>query len=757
MRTAEAKDETWVARLATFAVSRVESAMTPPTFFKLAQQILLSMAESVSLQKAVFQKLWKSRQLQQFTPGAIIGVIMQAFEKDALVDEACRAFCLLQLRVSLRQMQRGKDGRAMADTWQQWLNQADQHEDSLYVEVILRFVMQCARDSTSDDDTLDACPELTRLQDAWGVAADKEQTVGTLRVSLLLQNPDFWNSAMGVSRKRASSLSPQVMQPLLKSLESLSQKIVVEDLTVREVFNTAASLEAWENPVLVGLLEERSSIALGQSLQKIIKKLRFMQEFEVNVRRHLLVVFQGQGRARDFAKMLYESFLKASIAGDYKLSDVPNLSVKLAQINEDAWQLPVTLPPEQQRTLDNTPDPTFCSVLKAIKTLHLARSERNRPLQRMFQEIEQEMKRAGDKLNLLDTILFLYNGIEQMLNELSGFAAEDAQAGIPSQILSSIERHWAGIAPQQVPHLLKEINSVTSLLRGDLDEIGRRLEAVLQGRQTVDFWNLCNRILTSLSSCISNRPIGEVFSEETKCHIASLQTMHKAFEAAVAQKETKLTTADLDNVMAATQRIRGLLEAFGAGGSGGFDSVLRLVTTMAEVPGLSFLKILLSSAQKGEHLAMRLTELVEGALTQETLTNVEQASAVFMPLCVAALASMNTAVDPNKFSPMVESEWSREIQRSALEARSKGDIGGLMLSMLQEAHRKRDKNGAKLADFFEGLRSALRQGQVVQQKLEENSDDATAVSNTVTWMPVRVSFCAFFCIFCQAKSNHQPR
>ena len=54
-----------------------------------------------------------------------------------------------------------------------------------------------------------------------------------------------------------------------------------------------------------------------------------------------------------------------------------------------------------------------------------------------------------------------------------------------------------------------------------------------------------------------------------------------------------------------------------------------------------------------------------------------------------------------------------------------------MLRLLTEAIQK---DGRKLPERIECLRSALRQGQVVQQKLEETSDDATAVSNTVHGM-----------------------
>ena len=125
--------------------------------------------------------------------------------------------------------------------------------------------------------------------------------------------------------------------------------------------------------------------------------------------------------------------------------------------------------------------------------------------------------------------------------------------------------------------------------------------------------------------------------------------MRHAFQASSEENAVGLKTEDLDSISEATQRTTQL---FAFLGPEGFDMVSRLVASMADVPGLSFLRVLLSSVQKGEHLATRLAELVEGALTQDTLDSVEQASALFMPLAVAVLSAMDVKVDGSKFQQM---------------------------------------------------------------------------------------------------------
>ena len=98
-----------------------------------------------------------------------------------------------------------------------------------------------------------------------------------------------------------------------------------------------------------------------------------------------------------------------------------------------------------------------------------------------------------------------------------------------------------------------------------------------------------------------------------------------------------------------------------------------------------------------------------------------------MPMCIGALRVMDQDVDSRRFET-VATYWSEDVRKSALQTRSIYGLGELVLRMLKEAHFR---FGAKLPETLESLQSALRQGQVVQHKLQENDDDATAVSNTV--------------------------
>ena len=729
----EATDERWVSFVVQFAASVLERKKTAATSMRQALQILRSLRGSVDLQKASFHRLWSCAQSQHFNASDVVEAILhQAFDKDVFCEEACCAYLILQLRRSLHQTAGSRDGWWRGEQLSEWLNRAHEHEHSWCVEVILRFALRCSSDHTllGQDMAAGACPEIDRLQRAWGVE-QVDDSMGVVALKVLLQHPKFWQRACRIAQQRAQSLTPGIMLPLHQSVQSLVRKIMSEELTVQDMLR-AATLNAWENTLFVELLEcDRSPAQVKTKLQGMIEKVRFMQEFEVGTH-HLSVVFPGHAKAKDLAEVLRKSFVEAATATQCELVPrVGQLDVPLGKVNENTWKLPAELPSELQWSND-LPQPSFCLVLTAIKTLHLARSEKNRPLQSMLQEVEQAMSsanRRGSDFNLLDTVFLLYHGLEELLQ---GIAQKwDQEAGLPSQTLSLIERHWSGVAPSTVSRLLEEIQSVSCWTFGDLNEIGGRLEAILRGRKTVEFWKLCDKILSNFAGTLPKKTILEGFSKETRCHMAALKAMHQAFEAAKAnQEQTALTTGCLHEVNCATECLRKLLEFLGPGETG-FELVLRLVTTMAEVPGLSFMKVLLSSAQKGERLAMRLAELVEGALTQETLDNVERASAVFMPLCVAALAAMDSPIDSNKFGSMVEGEWPKQIQREALGARSQVEIGQLLLNMIQAAHQNQ---ASKLGDFFEGLKSALRQGQVLQQKLEENSDDATAVSNTVHGM-----------------------
>ena len=715
-------NDRWVASIAHFAARLCGQTKVAASFIKQAIKVLYSLRGSAVLQRATFERLWSfQRQLDATS-------ILQTFG-DEFQEEACLAFSVLQLHHSLHQMEEIRDMRTRAEQWHHLLVQADEHKHGNFVEVVLCFVVSrvCL---VSDESSIAPAPELARLQDAWGGPGLKEERLGPVRMSWILLSPELWRQVIAIAKRPNQSNIGQIQSALRESLQSLRASILSEELTVQDMLTP--KLAAWEGRNFIDLLEQEK-IPEGQvrpKLEQMINKLHFMQKFERAV---LSDLPQLLPRARQFAKQLHLLFLKASTGQPSITStNVFGLEVSLARINDSAW-VEEFEDEWLQLTVADVPQASFSSVLAAIETLHFARSQQNPPMQLMLQEVEQDLKSTGEELNVLDNIFFLHRGVTRLLKDLSGLRGEEA--GLPSEILSSIERHWAGVAPQDVDRFLQGIQSVTSVFQGQggLNEVSRRLQAVLAARQTVEFANHCTLILRHLSSKVKvpNKGLTEGFSLDTRSHMASLREMQEAFNAAKNKKsESNLTTKALDKVDHATQCLRQMFDFLGARGSG-FELVLRLVTALAQVPGLSFLTVLLSSAQKGEHLAMRLAELVEGALTQETLAHVEQASAVFMPLCVASLAAMNMPVDANKFGAMVQGVWSKRIQREALGAWCEAAIGDLMLNMLQEAHANHRSN---LRDFSDSLRSALRQGQVLQQKLEENSDDATAVSNTVHGM-----------------------
>ena len=255
-------------------------------------------------------------------------------------------------------------------------------------------------------------------------------------------------------------------------------------------------------------------------------------------------------------------------------SQIAELSIQLTQLNVDAWK--EDLEEEKlQLSIAGVSAPSFVSILAAIETLHLARSEKYRPLRSMFQEAEEKLKRSEKKmrpqqLGILDMVFFLYKELMCNLEALSELGSEDS--GLPAQVLCSIEKHWNEVPPQQVPQILEEVQSVTSVLGTNLSRLGNRLEAVLRSRQTVEFWRSCSRIVTKLSSAVPNKSIPNGFKEdETKRQEASVAAMRSAFEGAAQSdigRSCLLSMEDLDRVGQVTEETR---EHFAFLGRGGFS------------------------------------------------------------------------------------------------------------------------------------------------------------------------------------------
>ena len=709
----EVRDDDWISNVARLAVGLVGGKRVEANLVKQALRVLFSLRNSVRLQQAVLMGL--SSQGVLGSPSSLIEAILKTpSSTEEFEDEACYRFYLSQLEHSLQTVAPHPFQRP--EQWEDWINLADQHKRSDYVGLVLQYALACAYGSCKQQE----CKE------------DLSET------AVILGFAGFWRKLLEIATRRLQpNLAEKILNPLRKSLKMLGHKIAHETLTPREILG-AGSLQLWKSVTLLELLTlEKPVEEFKPMLGRMIEKVDFMKQFEEAIR-NLPSLFPGEPRGRDAATSLRKAFLQASSTGASEESAVAELSVEMAQVNDDAWSQEFTEDKEwwnddMKLSVDGVQGVgfrvlTFKGIAHVIQTLHMARSERHKPLQSMFQEIEAKL--AADRgvrcqFTVLDTLLFMYMQFRKTLLQLSELGAEDV--GLPPQILCSIEKHWAGVAWQSVTEILLTIQNMTGLFHGDLTRIEDRLVAVLRGRQTADFWSLCRKIQSSLCS---KKRMAHGFSEKTQLEQASLEALSSALAQASGESSVGLKTEDLDTVRNATQRTRELFDFLDFLGRG-FDIVFRLVSSMADVPGLAFLKILLSSVEKSEHLATRLTELVEGALTQDTLDSVEQASIWFMPFCVAVLSAMDVKVDRSKFQQMSGSYWSPEIQEEALAARSLASIGALMLNILSEAARR---DGNRLPERIECLRSALRQGQVVQQKLEENSDDATAVSNTVHGM-----------------------
>ncbi len=707
------KDEQWISHVARVAVGLVGGTRVEANLVKQALRVLFSLRNTVRLQRDVLIRL--SSQGVLGSPSSLIEAILNTpSSTEEFEEQACYRFCLSQLEYSLQTVAPHPFQRP--EQWQDWINLADQHKRSDYVGLVLQYALACA----------------------YGSCKQQEREEDLSEMAVILSFAGFWRKLLEIATRRLQpNLTEKILNRLRKSLKMLGHKITNEALTPREILG-AGSMQSWKSVTLIELLSfEKRVEELKPMLDRMIEKIDFMKQFEEALR-NLPSLFPGEPRGRDAAASLRKAFLQASSIEVSEETAVAELSVEMAQVNDDAWSQEFTenkewWNDEMKLSADGVQAVgfrvlTFKGIANAIQTLHMARWERHKPLQCMFQEIEAKLaadRAVGCQFTVLDTLLFMYMQFRKTLLQLSELGAEDVGL-LPPQILCSIEKHWAGVAWQSVPEILSTIQNMTGLFRrGKFTRIEDRLVSVLRGRQIADFWSLCRKIQSSLCS---KKRMAHGFSEKTQLEAASLETLSSALAEASGENSVGLKTEDLDTVRNATQRTRELFDFLGPGG---FDSVFRLVGSMADVPGLAFLRILLSSVEKGEHLATRLTELVEGALTQATLDSVEQASIWFTPFCVAVLSAMDVKVDRSKFQQMSGSSWSSEIQEEALGARSLASIGALMLNILSQAARR---DGNRLPERIECLRSALRQGQVVQQKLEENSDDATAVSNTVHGM-----------------------
>ncbi|CAJ1380852.1 unnamed protein product [Effrenium voratum] len=699
----------------------VRRARSPAAVFRKAVRILFSLRDSTALQLAAFKRLWsRFCNAEDEAQASRIETILaghSAISPEVFAVEACRAFCVLQLQHSLQKASslQGIVGNQHWAQAEQWLLQAVSHEHSWYVELVLRYTFSHACEPS--DAGLGHYPDFNpRLNMDWGVPPLQQGVPGGVRANLILQHLRLWQRVDEATRRHSDGLPETILMPLDVTLKSLQSQVMNQELTVQRLLSLA-SLDKWASPGLVELLGRFGPPAeLEPTLKRVVADVGFMLQFERACTDYLPALADSLGQ---FAGELRRQFVKDSCQtaarGEFQQS-VSELAVCVAQLDPAAWD----------KDLGLGADPVCYRILAAaIETLHLAKYGNHRPLQSMFEECS-----AGQqKNNGLELVLTWYHKFMGVLQQFIQLGSKEA--GLPAKLLCAIEKHWHGVAPQSVPRILNDLQRVNPDLSGNFSVVGDgfvgdRLGQVLKGRQTAEFWDSLGKVLAFLCGDEVERG----FSEATCRQEKSLQALHAALKTPDTQEA--LSVEDLENVGTATERTLSLFTFLDAGSAGsGLDQVRRLVSSMADVPGLTFLKVLLDSAGRGQNLATRLAELVEGALTQETLASVEMSSAMFMPFCVGILSAMRIDVDPRKFSAAVGGSWSADLQAHALHARSQNDVAELLLSMLRESS---EIMGHRFSDVIDSLRSALRQGQVIQQKIEENSDDATAVSNTVHGM-----------------------
>ena len=302
-----------------------------------ALQILFSLRDAVELQRAVFQSLWRCACDRRWRSSRmqLVDAILHIFNRDALEEAGCRAFCmLLLLRHCLRQQAASKAPLHLSN----WLDQADLQEHALFVEVILRFAIAHSSDKTVMAEKIPADPNhcpFAPLEDAWGIATQADEPVRSVHAFWLLQYPEFWKRAISIAERRAQQLPPEIMAPVRNGLTFLASKVEEQELTVREIMSSPPA--AWENPVLVELLEGAQGVAslpkLGPQLKTMIKKVQFMRRFE-KVLDDLRVVIPTHARVKVLASILHRYFLAATTHQVFEnWPPLAQLDVALVQID----------------------------------------------------------------------------------------------------------------------------------------------------------------------------------------------------------------------------------------------------------------------------------------------------------------------------------------------------------------------------------------------------------------------------------------
>ena len=163
------------------------------------------------------------------------------------------------------------------------------------------------------------------------------------------------------------------------------------------------------------------------------------------------------------------------------------------------------------------------------------------------------------------------------------------------------------------------------------------------------------------------------------------------------------------------------------------ETLVQVMAAMAEPPGKALLGLLQRSQDSGEDVMTRLTELVEGALTHDTLEHISLANTWLQPLVIAGLRVRSKGASPAGAVAWHRREWGQVLHNRVEKATSLADVGHVAMDTLRHLGRSSSAPGHVTAQL-DSIRTALRYGRVVEQKIQEAEDDAAAVSNAIRGM-----------------------
>ena len=185
--------------------------------------ILSSLQSSLPLKDAFLEKFWNSQQFIR-SPSSLIEAILLETSKNHFEEDVCQAFCIAQLRHSLR-CAVATDQFQRPDQWQNWMVLADRSNNSKCIELVLRYALSCACGSSSATKTKGAWQDIPRAEAARSLQSESEdEELGSVQVPLILQHLGFWQKLVEIASSRTQPDPAQVLRPLNEALKTLAGK-----------------------------------------------------------------------------------------------------------------------------------------------------------------------------------------------------------------------------------------------------------------------------------------------------------------------------------------------------------------------------------------------------------------------------------------------------------------------------------------------------------------------------------------------------